>query len=712
MRLSFSALVSTVLICSCALDPSADGADAESAYPEDDPASYEEVYGAGAALLQPGNWRPDVVGGHQRYDDGPAWQGGRNCTGTFTAGARELRTYLQATYPQISSIGGYNCRQNTASPSKTSLHGTGRALDVMIPMDRRQADNDAGDPIARWLIQHATELGVQYIIWDRTSYNSSRTGTKYRTYTGPNPHVDHLHVELNFDGANRRTSFYGGTPAPVAMPRPMAATPSGGAPLLRSPFATSESTGSLVSHTQRGSTVDYQCAANGRRNHKGTDFRVPIGTPVHAAAPGTVIRMNDNCDNRGSLSSGCGGGFGNHVLIQHAGGRATLYAHFSPRSGLPRVGQSVGCGDRLGLSGNSGRSSGPHMHFEVRDGVTGEGSYFSRPPTDPFGGACSSQATSLWAGGAGPAQTCSAAGAGAMPRGDDSAFVGATISTRQQVNPGGHVRQTWRLRNTGSTTWAHPQYGLARTSGPAFEGPASIGLAEATTVAPGGTSAFIFDATAPMEPGVYTARFRMSQGTAFGATVYLELEVTMPAPGCQSFTLGREVPSNSCVQVSYAGCGQPSCAWYQCTDGAWTCASRAGCDDDMAFDNAACGAPTTCLPEAHLCSQDAECCGSTPGGAVRCLAGYCRDTAMCPAPVMTCGSRTDCCVGTACSPATIGGGKECCLRDNDLCRSDEECCGEMTCGVDGRCVGRVPGQSCASTQDCAGSSLCEGSVCR
>ncbi len=124
MRPSLSALVSIVLISGCAFAPSADAPDAEDGWPEDDPATYEAVNGVSSALSQPGSWVPGAVGGNVRYDDAPAWQGGRNCTGSFTAGARQLKTYLQGAYPQIGSIGGYSCRQNTADASKTWQAGS------------------------------------------------------------------------------------------------------------------------------------------------------------------------------------------------------------------------------------------------------------------------------------------------------------------------------------------------------------------------------------------------------------------------------------------------------------------------------------------------------------------------------------------------------------------------------------------------------------
>ncbi|MCC7538768.1 MAG: hypothetical protein IT379_21260 [Deltaproteobacteria bacterium] len=177
------------------------------------------------AASTPGNWAlpSDVAAAGApvvRYDDAPPWDGGAHCTGTFTEGAAELREYLMATYPGISNIYGYSCRQNTANAAQTSMHGTGRAIDVMIPEVGGLADNDVGDPIGNWLVSNSARIGVQYIIWDRTSWNGSRTsGDKTREYTGPNPHTDHLHVELNLDGANRETPWFA-DPTPPPPPPP------------------------------------------------------------------------------------------------------------------------------------------------------------------------------------------------------------------------------------------------------------------------------------------------------------------------------------------------------------------------------------------------------------------------------------------------------------------------------------------------------------
>ncbi|MEZ4464481.1 MAG: hypothetical protein R3F43_08225 [bacterium] len=67
---------------------------------------------------------------------------------------------------------GYACRQIRGS-SGMSVHGTGRALDIFVPLSGGAADNDLGDPIANWLVEHA-EIGVQ-LIWDRTIWSGSRS---------------------------------------------------------------------------------------------------------------------------------------------------------------------------------------------------------------------------------------------------------------------------------------------------------------------------------------------------------------------------------------------------------------------------------------------------------------------------------------------------------------------------------------------------------
>lgn len=96
--------------------------------------------------------------------------------------------------------------------------------------------------------------------------------------------------------------------------------------------------------------------SQGLHGHNGVDLaRVPIGTPVVAAAKGTVILAK---------SSGYNGGYGNYVIVSHPNGTQTLYAHLNTVS-VSR-GQTVAQGQKLGGMGNTGKSTGPHLHFEVR----------------------------------------------------------------------------------------------------------------------------------------------------------------------------------------------------------------------------------------------------------------------------------------------------------------------------------------------------------
>ena len=133
------------------------------------------------------------------YTGAGAWTGSESCEGGMTAGASTLREYLYEYFPQLTLVGGYACRHINGNESQTSVHATGRALDLHIPLAADgAADNDLGDPIAHWLIRNAESMGIQYIIWDRSSWNASRgAGEKFRPYGGASPHRDHLHVELS-----------------------------------------------------------------------------------------------------------------------------------------------------------------------------------------------------------------------------------------------------------------------------------------------------------------------------------------------------------------------------------------------------------------------------------------------------------------------------------------------------------------------------------
>lgn len=90
-----------------------------------------------------------------------------------------------------------------------------------------------------------------------------------------------------------------------------------------------------------------------RRVHEGVDLVAPMGTPIYAAAAGEVVYAGDSIQ-----------GYGDSIIVRHAGDYATLYAHASEL----RVaeGEEVERGQCIGYSGESGDTTGPHLHFEIR----------------------------------------------------------------------------------------------------------------------------------------------------------------------------------------------------------------------------------------------------------------------------------------------------------------------------------------------------------
>jgi murein DD-endopeptidase MepM/ murein hydrolase activator NlpD len=101
------------------------------------------------------------------------------------------------------------------------------------------------------------------------------------------------------------------------------------------------------------------------RMHEGIDIAAAEGTPIRAAADGTVILMQSEYES---------GGYGNYTCIDHGGGLSTCYAHQS--SFATSTGTQVSQGDLIGYVGNTGHSYGAHLHFEVR---------INGAPTDPLG---------------------------------------------------------------------------------------------------------------------------------------------------------------------------------------------------------------------------------------------------------------------------------------------------------------------------------------
>ncbi|MFD5148312.1 M23 family metallopeptidase [Streptomyces sp. NPDC058401] len=91
--------------------------------------------------------------------------------------------------------------------------------------------------------------------------------------------------------------------------------------------------------------------------HSGQDFAVPVGTQVDAVSAGTVVKAGPN-------GGGDGPAYGNAIVIKHANNTYSQYAHLSKIQ--VKIGEKVSKGEQIALSGNTGNSSGPHLHFEIR----------------------------------------------------------------------------------------------------------------------------------------------------------------------------------------------------------------------------------------------------------------------------------------------------------------------------------------------------------
>ncbi|RFU83230.1 LysM peptidoglycan-binding domain-containing protein [Streptomyces triticagri] len=119
--------------------------------------------------------------------------------------------------------------------------------------------------------------------------------------------------------------------------------------------ASSRSTG-MTAPVAANPSTPYRAAGGSWASgyHTGVDFPVSTGTSVKAVAPGKVV------------SAGWSGSYGYEVVIRHADGKYSQYAHLSALN--VKAGQSVGAGQRIARSGSTGNSTGPHLHFEIRTG--------------------------------------------------------------------------------------------------------------------------------------------------------------------------------------------------------------------------------------------------------------------------------------------------------------------------------------------------------
>ncbi|WP_030159764.1 M23 family metallopeptidase [Streptomyces sp. NRRL S-244] len=154
------------------------------------------------------------------------------------------------------------------------------------------------------------------------------------------------------DSASDAKGSADAAPAPAAAP----AAPAKKAATAKSAAGTVSAAGFVAPVGGGGISTQYKTpgAMWSSGYHTGVDFIASSGTTVRAVGAGTVV------------SAGWGGAYGNEVVIRHADGKYSQYGHLSQLS--VSVGQSVTGGQTIGLSGSTGNSTGPHLHFEIRTG--------------------------------------------------------------------------------------------------------------------------------------------------------------------------------------------------------------------------------------------------------------------------------------------------------------------------------------------------------
>ena len=210
-------------------------------------------------------------------------------------------------------------------------HAAGRAVDFMIPFGdyRSNQATEFGWEVVEWLQANHKRLGIKYLIYDKQIWSVARADEGWRDYDhyagcGSDTclHYDHIHVSVYGNAASSAT---GDWTLPVAE----------GDYQLTSRFG--------------------ECGDRWSNCHTGLDFAAPKGTPVMAAAAGEVVD-----------AGATGGPYGTMVTIAHADGMETYYAHLSSVVADDLVGQEVQAGMMIGEVGSTGNSTGPHLHFEVR----------------------------------------------------------------------------------------------------------------------------------------------------------------------------------------------------------------------------------------------------------------------------------------------------------------------------------------------------------
>ncbi|MFD5637352.1 peptidoglycan DD-metalloendopeptidase family protein [Streptomyces sp. NPDC127077] len=177
-----------------------------------------------------------------------------------------------------------------------------------------------------------------------------------RSAIGSDPSLIHPGLKLSL-GKKAASAAHAATQSSAkatTSAKPAQATPAASETAASDSASTNSSSGYTLPVDSSSVGTGYKVAGSmwSSGYHTGVDFVVPTGTTLKSIAAGTVV------------SAGWGGAYGNQVVIQHADGKYSQYAHMSSLS--VSAGQTVTEGQQIGLSGATGNVTGPHLHFEIR----------------------------------------------------------------------------------------------------------------------------------------------------------------------------------------------------------------------------------------------------------------------------------------------------------------------------------------------------------
>ncbi|MFW3463715.1 M23 family metallopeptidase [Streptomyces microflavus] len=297
-------------------------------------------------------------GKHRRPKSGPIHRG------VLAAGTGGAVLAL----PLIGATGAHAAEKAAPAVKPIAAQSAQQAAPQAAPAKAKAAPKTysvvSGDYLAKIAAEHQVKGGWQKLYQDN------------RTAVGENPSLIFPGMKLTLgakaSGSAAPTEAKKAAPAPKAAPKAapkkaeqapksdtLSADESDAASAGTSAqTGSSEANGSGWSAPLASANVTTQYRASGASwssgYHTGSDFQAASGTPVLAIGPGTVV------------SAGNSGSYGNEVVIQHEDGMYSQYAHQSSLN--VSVGQTVTGGQQIGLSGSTGNSTGPHLHFEVRTG--------------------------------------------------------------------------------------------------------------------------------------------------------------------------------------------------------------------------------------------------------------------------------------------------------------------------------------------------------